>query len=67
MKTKHLKSGKISITGLTAEEYSVICSVVYSSKRCFPEQEDNGEWYSNDDFVCILTDEEKRVLDNIEL
>lgn len=65
MKVNYNQNGKASITGLTSDELSMIQSVLYSAKRCFPDREDNGEWLSNDDFVCTLTDKEKEALDKI--
>lgn len=67
MKINCTKNDKVSITGLTMDELSMIQSVLYSAKRCFPDREDNGEWLSNDDFVCTLNEEEKKALDQIEL
>jgi hypothetical protein len=36
-----------------------------ANRRCFREQEDNGEWYSNDDFILLLTNEQREALAKI--
>ena len=70
MKTRKNKSNSTySISGLTATEYSVLRSVLFSSRRCFPSNEDNyrmdEEYYSNDDFVCTLTGREIEALERL--
>lgn len=44
-KTKFNKNGTVSILGLTKDEYNAITTVIYASQQCFPEQEENGEYY----------------------
>ena len=39
----------------------------YSSKKCFDEPDEDQGYYSNDDFVCLLSKEEKEALDNLEI
>lgn len=59
-KTKFNKNGTVSILSLTEDEYNALRSVIYSSKRCFDEPDEDQGYYSNDDFVCLLSKEEKR-------
>ena len=55
-----------TISGLTSTEVDVILGIVdTANRRCFREQEDSGEWYSNDDFVLSLTDEQRQALSKI--
>jgi hypothetical protein len=42
---------------LTALQRNVINTLLYSLEHCFDE-EDNGDFYSNENFICILTPEE---------
>lgn len=67
MKLKINKSNKTcTISGLTSTEVDVILAIVDTvNRRCFREQEDSGEWYSNDDFILSLTDEQRRALAKI--
>lgn len=67
MKLKVNKTNKTcTISGLTSTEVDVILGIVdTANRRCFREQEDSGEWYSNDDFVLSLTDEQRQALSKI--
>lgn len=67
MKLKVNKTNKTcTISGLTSTEVDVILGIVdAANRRCFREQEDSGEWYSNDDFVLSLTDEQRQALSKI--
>lgn len=61
--TTNKKQGTFSIGGLTSTEADVILAIVdTANRRCFREQEENEEWYSNDDFVLRLTDEQRQAL-----
>ncbi|MDR2948447.1 MAG: hypothetical protein LBV71_04510 [Prevotella sp.] len=52
-----------TISGLTPTEADVILAIVdTANRRCFREQEESGEWYSNDDFILRLTDEQRKAL-----
>jgi hypothetical protein len=51
------------IRGLASIEVDVILAIVdTANRRCFHTQEDSGEWYSNDDFILRLTDEQRQAL-----
>jgi len=67
MKLKFNKTSKTcTISGLTPIEVDVMLAVVdTANRRCFREQEDSGEWYSNDDFILLLTDEQRKALAKI--
>lgn len=63
MKTKKKKNGTYSITGLTGDMYSVLLKIMNSANdRCFAEQEADGDYYSNDDFVVTLTSAQRESL-----
>lgn len=64
MKLKINKTDKTcTISGLIPTEVDVILAIVdTANRRCFREQEDSGEWYSNDDFILSLTDEQRKAL-----
>lgn len=64
MKTKINKNGTVSVYGMTMAQYNAINNILLSSEGCFDEEE-NGEYKSNDDFVCTLTEEEKEAMDEI--
>lgn len=66
-RTRFNKNGTVSILGLTKDEYNAMTQVIYASQQCFPEQEENGEYYSNEDFVCTLSQQEKKALDNLNI
>lgn len=56
MRTKKIKNGTHSITGLTGDMFSVLLKILNSANdRCFDEQEADGNYYSNDDFVVVLS------------
>lgn len=66
-RTRFNKNGTVSILGLTKDEYNAMTQVIYASQQCFPEREENGEYYSNEDFVCILSQQEKEALNNLSI
>ena len=41
---------------------TILAIVDTANRRCFNVQEDSGEWYSNDDFILSLTDEQRKAL-----
>jgi hypothetical protein len=59
MKAKYNeKSQTFSLTGLSNVEYSTLCRILNTAnERCFEIRENDGMWYSNDDFVCALDDD----------
>ena len=60
------KQKTLTISGLTPTEVDVILAIVdTANRRCFREQEDSGEWHSNDDFILRLTDEQRQALAKI--
>jgi hypothetical protein len=64
--TINKKQNTFSIGSLTSTEADVILAIVdTANRRCFREQEESGEWYSNDDFVLRLTDEQRQALAKI--
>lgn len=66
MKMTINKSGKVTLSRLTATEIDVILAVVdTANRRCFHQPEPSGEWYSNDDFILSLTDEQRQALAKI--
>lgn len=67
MKLKYNKTQKTcTISGLTPTEVDVILAIVdTANRRCFHTQEDSGEWYSNDDFILSLSNEQRQALTKI--
>jgi hypothetical protein len=67
MKLKINKTNKTcTISGLSSIEVDVMLAIVdIANRRCFRIQEDSGEWYSNDDFILSLTDEQRQALAKI--
>ena len=61
------KSQTFSLTGLNASEYAALCEVLNTANdRCFKVRDDeDGAWYSSDDFVCTLGDVEREALRDI--
>lgn len=61
MKVNITKAGTYSITGLTRTDYRTIGYILrIANDRCFGEQDEDGNYYSNDDFVCSLDRERAR-------
>lgn len=65
--TKFNKNKTVSIIGLTKAQYDALRKVVYSATECFDEENKEGEYYSNENFLCILTKEEKEGLEEINI
>jgi hypothetical protein len=66
MKITITKNRTATISGLTETEFYVLTGIAdVVDKRCFRERDDDGEWYSNDDFVLHLTDDQRRALAKI--
>ena len=63
MKVKFNKNGTVSIQQMPKSLYYAIDSILASSKRTFEWNEEEGEWWSNSDFLCSLSKEEKELLD----
>lgn len=56
-------SGVYSLHQLTGTEIDILLTIVRTAdKRCFNEQDDDGIWYSNDDFILALSDDQRAVL-----
>ncbi len=56
-------SGIYAINQLTETELNVILGVVRTAdRRCFYEQDNEGTWYSGDDFVLAISDDERKAL-----
>lgn len=63
MKVNITRAGTYTITGLTKNQYNAMRSVLQTADdRCFDEQDEDGNYYSNDDFVCTLDAEEREAL-----
>lgn len=65
-RTKFNQNGTVSIIGLSREQYNAIDSIIKSAQRCFIEPEESGEYYSNEDFVCTLSPQEKAAMDKAD-
>lgn len=63
MKTNLNKAGTRTISGITQTQYNVMREVlVTANDRCFQEQESDGRYFSGDDFVCTLDEDEREAL-----
>lgn len=66
MKVNITKAGTYSITGLTRTEYRTLGYILRTADdRCFDEPDEEGNYYSNDDFVCSLDEKEREALHRI--
>lgn len=63
MKLHRTKTGTYMIEGITATQYRALAAVLTTvNERCFDEQDEDGNYYSNDDFVCSLDGDEREAL-----
>lgn len=63
MKVDYTQAGTYTITGITMTQYNALRSVLQSADDCcFEVQNEDGSYYSNDDFVCMLDAEEREAL-----
>lgn len=67
MTTNYCKSTKTyTVRGITSLEMDVIYAVLKTADwRCFPERDADGNWYSNNDFVLLLEDNEREALSKV--
>ena len=65
MKVNITKAGTYSITGLTRTDYRIEYILRIANDRCFGEQDEDGNYYSNDDCVCSLDEKEREALRRI--
>lgn len=55
-----------TLRDLSAQQLAVLFAVLRTADgRCFTTRSDNGHWYSDNDFVLSLTDEERADLASI--
>jgi len=61
------KEPKGTISGLTMTEVDVILNIVdVADRRCFNvSDKDDDRWYSNDDFILVLNDEQRKALGKV--
>lgn len=63
MKVHNIKAGTYTISELTESQFNAMHTVLQAADdRCFDEQDADGSYYSNDDFVCTLDAEEREAL-----
>lgn len=63
MKVTYTQAGTYTITGITATQYRALTAVLTTAaERCFDEQDEDGNYYSNNDFVCMLDGDEREAL-----
>lgn len=66
MKLRQTKTGTYTIAGITATQYRTLTAVLTTAdERCSDEQDEDGNYYSNDDFVCSLDEKEREALRKI--
>lgn len=63
MQVKSNKNSTVSILQMPKAMYSAIQNIIMSSERTFEWQEEQQEWWSNSDFLCTLSTEEKEAMD----
>lgn len=61
------KQRKVSITGLTLTQYSIICDIVHTVQGIMAWDEDMQEYTDHDNFLYSMTEEEYQELQNIKL
>ena len=62
-KSYNEKSGTFNLMYLSGVEYETLCKVLSTANnRCFEDCESDGMWYSNDDFMCTLDNDEREAL-----
>ena len=66
MKVKTTEAGTYTITGITKAQYNAMRSVLQAADdRCFDEPQEDGSYYSNDDFICCLEAAEREALSEV--
>ena len=67
LKISNSKEPKGTISGLSMTEVYLILNIVdVADRRCFNvSDKDDGRWYSNDDFILVLNDEQRKALAKI--
>ncbi len=51
------------MAGITATQYRALAAVLTTAdERCFDERDEDGNYYSNDDFVYSLDGDEREAL-----
>lgn len=66
MKTRFNKNGTVSIQQMPKETYWAIRNILLSAKMTFELNEEENEYWSNDGFICSLSKNQKRALDDID-
>ena len=64
MITKFNKDNTVTISQMPKDLYWAVVSILGSARRTFEWQEDENEYWSNSDFLCSLSPEEKEALDD---
>ena len=65
-----VKNGKVTLSSLTVDEANTIINIVTTAEeRCFKNasydtRQENGDWYSGGDFVCVLSEKQQEALTN---
>jgi hypothetical protein len=59
------KQSKFGIIDLTPQEFSAIRKVMLASVECFEELDADGNWMSNESFICSLQHDELAALRNM--
>ena len=63
MKATLNKNRTVTLSGLTVNEWNAIKVILHAANdRCFDEQEEDGDWFSNDDFMVTLNNKEREAL-----
>lgn len=63
MRTRFNKNDTVTISQMPMDLYWAIDSILRSSERAFEWNEEESAWWSNTDFICELSPNEKEMLD----
>lgn len=65
MKVNFTKNKKVSITGLTIDQYCIIADLVRTSQNIMEWDEDMQQYTDHDNFLMSLDDEEYKALESM--
>lgn len=58
---------KVSITGLTLTQYSILCDILNATKDCMEWDEGMQEYTDGGNFIYSMTKEEYEQMQNIKM
>lgn len=66
-KTNFSKSGKVTIRGLSQDEYYILTSILNRVKEIMQYDEDLDEFTDHDNFLYSLSEDEYKILMGIQI